>query len=255
MRRGPVSGSRARSRSSVSWSRWPGPWPPGTTRTRRCQLSIRSGPLSARSIDGAGGASRGPARGAPIAGDGGCVVGGWPALGAGWSTLEAGWGALGAGAPGVPGALEALGTGRREDGRPQRGTPAGPGGPCVSWATSMGGGAIGRGPAAAGPMAAGTLAPERPAPGRPAGGPPGAGPAIAGPATAGVPGAGSLSTWPGMAGRRPGEIARDAVRPDAGVAGPAGPAAPGEVAGPLQAGADRPVPRRAVGAARPRAAR
>ena len=118
-----------------------------------------------------------------------------------------------------------LGAGRREDGRPQRGTPAGPCGPCVSWATSMGGSAIGRGPAAAGPVAV-----------RP-------------------PGVGSLSTWPGMASLSPGEIASGPVRRGAGLGERAAPAAPAELAGPVQPGTDRLVPWRAAGAARRRGAR
>ena len=86
MRRGPVSGSRARSRSSVSWSRLPGPWPPGTTRTRRCQLSIRSaaGPLRARSIDGTGRRGCSGATGIAAAGRSGVLAGGMSrVLGAG----------------------------------------------------------------------------------------------------------------------------------------------------------------------------
>ncbi len=97
MRRGPASGSRARSWSSVSWSRLPGPCPPGTTRTRRCQLSIRSaaGPLSARSIDGTG------RRGWP--GAGGCAT---PDPGvAGCGTPDAGV----AGFAGTGGAGEVIG--------------------------------------------------------------------------------------------------------------------------------------------------
>ena len=56
IRRGPASGILARSRSSVSGSRLPGPWPPATTFTWRRQLTSPRlpGPLSARSIDGSG---------------------------------------------------------------------------------------------------------------------------------------------------------------------------------------------------------
>ena len=56
MRYEPPSGSLARSRSSPSWSRLPGPWPPATTLTWRRQLtsSRLPGPLSARSMDSSG---------------------------------------------------------------------------------------------------------------------------------------------------------------------------------------------------------
>ncbi len=82
MRYEPASGSLARSRSSASWSRLPGPWPPATTLTWRRQLtsSRLPGPLSARSMDGSG---RSRSRSTPAAlaaiggiwGPGACVPG------------------------------------------------------------------------------------------------------------------------------------------------------------------------------------
>ena len=94
MRRGPVSGSRARSRSSVSWSRVPGHWPPGTTRTRRCQLSIRS--------------AAGPAEGALDRRDRAPRLLRRNRYRGGWQVLRAGRGArsaLAAGTSVVPGGL------------------------------------------------------------------------------------------------------------------------------------------------------
>ena len=171
MRRGPASGSRARSRSSVSRSRLPGPWPPGTTRTRRCQLSIRSaaGPLRARSIDGTG--RRG------CSGTGGCSGTSMVGVGAAGAGTSAGVGTSAAGGlaacraapagpavgracggrpPGMAREAGAPGPERRDEGRPQSGTAEGPCVPCVSCDTSMAGGVIGSGPRGAGAASAGS---------------------------------------------------------------------------------------------------